>query len=1321
MDGSSFEPEHPKKRRRRHYGERPVAARLVLDDSLHGEVGVLSGDLWAKLTAGSTDKYGEITLILGASEANNIDIGTNCPSGSKQETTFVATAPSTPSTTTLQDIPWTILSVKKLDGGHSEDDEKAQATIRFPAKSSCSQSFLNHLEALDPCRNLSPTSVTVQIRIVRVKPLVLDTVYVTVEKNLLEDVDDAQKRFGGGFDDPQKTGTHHRDRRKANKISDASGAYWNISGSAQSRLARVVREAIAIPPIIRAGDEIALPLPSHPITHNRPPPAYVSACEPVTQGLVSPGTWIILVQAEPISGKIARRTLSKTTKLPVLEDDAEDTSNEQFYSAAEEKEDDDESWAEGYLEQDDTDHSSQQDSEYISDESLEDMISLRTPELPAQRFATFSGTRNATPRPGGKEHTGTHTPGSLYSSYSQATTRVGSRPGKVCRTEALLQRLPTAVLHPKPSDEDDDESFIFVDINTLTKIGCFSGDWVRLEKCNRPFANGITSLNSGNLGSSADDSYDWRAVRIFGLSNLASWRPRYALGDKDTNKTWLSSSSLTPVVYTPPILLHNLGAPNFVKLSALPKPRLSPPHASPKAPSAKEVRLRKVSTPISTKKEVQSSLFATLKHHFQLKFRILKTGDLIAVAFDEELGKATFEVGQSSENIGEDVTTPGLGVVVSGKYSKPNIAWFAVEHIIPEDVEKSNEQLDEAGGWGGILTVDPSRTRIAQEGGIVQSIPGSLAHNAAIWLGLKNSPRRSSIVTQGPGSDGYKVQPYILPLQKRLSALVSSATSPRALILGLPPLAILLHSTQRQVGKSYLASWACAAAGVHAFFISAHDVLADGGSANGGGDVKTEIGLKIRAERAFSCGSQFTALVVTHVEMLTADRMVPTLSEVISDSRVLIATTTELDKMPDGLRSLFTHEIDVHAPSETEREGILNNACLEQGLRLDPSVHLDVVALQTAALVAGDLVDVVDRASQAHARRVEQLTAAKDVSKGDIMYSGGSLASSVTNADFNEAIGRARSTFSDSIGAPKIPTVTWKDVGGLADQKSSIIETISLPLTRPELFAKGMRKRSGILFYGPPGTGKTLLAKAIATEFSLNFFSVKGPELLNMYIGESEANVRRVFQRARDARPCVVFFDELDSVAPKRGNQGDSGGVMDRIVSQLLAELDGMSSGGSSDKESEDGTNGNAGGVFVIGATNRPDLLDPALLRPGRFDKMLYLGVSSTHEQQATILEALTRKFALDANVNLARVASRLPFTYTGADLYALCSDAMLKAITKKTKQVDMRVQEASRARGEEISTAYYFDHLARPDDTTVIIGEDDFAAAQRELVASVR
>ena len=185
-----------------------------------------------------------------------------------------------------------------------------------------------------------------------------------------------------------------------------------------------------------------------------------------------------------------------------------------------------------------------------------------------------------------------------------------------------------------------------------------------------------------------------------------------------------------------------------------------------------------------------------------------------------------------------------------------------------------------------------------------------------------------------------------------------------------------------------------------------------------------------------------------------------------------------------------------------------------------------------------------------------------------------------------------------------------------------------------------------------------------------------------MYIGESEANVRRVFQRARDAKPCVIFFDELDSVAPKRGNHGDSGGVMDRIVSQLLAELDGMSGG----KESAN--------VFVIGATNRPDLLDPALLRPGRFafpfqlfnivagfdgsrfrfDRMLYLGVSDSLEAQVNILEALTRKFRLDPGLDLRDIAQKCPLNLTGADFYALCSDAMLNAMSRKAEGIDTKI-----------------------------------------------
>ena len=402
------------------------------------------------------------------------------------------------------------------------------------------------------------------------------------------------------------------------------------------------------------------------------------------------------------------------------------------------------------------------------------------------------------------------------------------------------------------------------------------------------------------------------------------------------------------------------------------------------------------------------------------------------------------------------------------------------------------------------------------------------------------------------------------------------------------------------------------------------------------------------------------------------------------------------------------------APDEGEREGILRSIVGDRAIRLGHDVDLASIAVKTAALVAGNLVDIVDRAVVARQDRLEKLVVngslireGTQVLVRDVLVSGGEDARCVTKVDFGLAVEAARKNFADAIGAPKIPNVSWDDVGGLTNVKDAVMETIQLPLERPELFAKGMKKRSGILFYGPPGTGKTLLAKAIATEFSLNFFSVKGPELLNMYIGESEANVRRVFQRARDARPCVVFFDELDSVAPKRGNQGDSGGVMDRIVSQLLAELDGMSDG-------EEG----GGGVFVIGATNRPDLLDQALLRPGRFDKMLYLGISDTREKQLTILEALTRKFTLDPDTSLRRVAESLPFTYTGADLYALCSDAMLKAITRQASAVDEKIKALP---GGPVTTAYYFDHLAMDEDIAVMVIENDFLDANRELVGSVR
>ncbi|GAB2299130.1 peroxisomal assembly protein [Dionaea muscipula] len=251
-----------------------------------------------------------------------------------------------------------------------------------------------------------------------------------------------------------------------------------------------------------------------------------------------------------------------------------------------------------------------------------------------------------------------------------------------------------------------------------------------------------------------------------------------------------------------------------------------------------------------------------------------------------------------------------------------------------------------------------------------------------------------------------------------------------------------------------------------------------------------------------------------------------------------------------------------------------------------------------------------------------------------------------------KALEQSKKRNAAALGTPKVPNVKWEDVGGLEDVKKAILDTIQLPLLHKDLFASGLRKRSGLLLYGPPGTGKTLLAKAVATECSLNFLSVKGPELINMYIGESEKNVRDIFQKARSARPCVIFFDELDSLAPARGASGDSGGVMDRVVSQMLAEIDGL--------------NDSSQDLFVIGASNRPDLIDPALLRPGRFDKLLYVGVNADASYRERILTALTRKFQLHEDVSLYSIAKRCPPNFTGADMYALCADAWFHAAKRK-------------------------------------------------------
>lgn len=270
----------------------------------------------------------------------------------------------------------------------------------------------------------------------------------------------------------------------------------------------------------------------------------------------------------------------------------------------------------------------------------------------------------------------------------------------------------------------------------------------------------------------------------------------------------------------------------------------------------------------------------------------------------------------------------------------------------------------------------------------------------------------------------------------------------------------------------------------------------------------------------------------------------------------------------------------------------------------------------------------------------------------------------------------------------RIPRVQWCDIGGLDHVRKEIIDAIELPLHHPHLLPKG-GGRTGLLLFGPPGTGKTLVAKAVATECSLPFISVKGPELMGSYIGESEENVRHVFAEARhlasqnQPRASILFFDELDSLAPRRGDHASGGNVTDRVVATLFAELD---------RKLDQGT------VFCLGATNRPDLLDPALLRPGRLDRLVYLGVDPS--DHARILATQIQKLRLteDASTIAERVAHGLPPTLTGADLSTIASAALIRATERlcdeADRELDCRVSNGEHVTLDQVLSSWDDDRL---------------------------
>ncbi|XP_008266583.1 nuclear valosin-containing protein-like isoform X7 [Oryctolagus cuniculus] len=445
---------------------------------------------------------------------------------------------------------------------------------------------------------------------------------------------------------------------------------------------------------------------------------------------------------------------------------------------------------------------------------------------------------------------------------------------------------------------------------------------------------------------------------------------------------------------------------------------------------------------------------------------------------------------------------------------------------------------------------------------------------------------------------------------------------------------------------------------------------------------------------------------------------------------LVIGATNRPDSLDPALRRAgrFDREICLGIPDEASRERILQTLCRK--LRLPETFNFCHLAHLTPGFVGADLMALCREAAMCAVNRglmklqqQQQKHLKTEVGQEEPL---GTEPTSVTQDELQRLLEllRDHTPLSDEQmqglcielndftvalssvqpsakreGFVTVPSVTWADVGALEDIREELTMAILAPVRNPDQFkALGLMTPAGVLLAGPPGCGKTLLAKAVANESGLNFISVKGPELLNMYVGESERAVRQVFQRAKNSSPCVIFFDEVDALCPRRSDRETGASV--RVVNQLLTEMDGLESRQQ---------------VFIMAATNRPDIIDPAILRPGRLDKTLFVGLPPPADRLA-ILKTITKngtKPPLDADVNLETVASDLRCDgYTGADLSALVREASLCALRQ-----EMARQKSGDGKGElKIGQKHFEEAFKKVKSSISIKDQMMYDALQRSL-----
>ncbi len=364
---------------------------------------------------------------------------------------------------------------------------------------------------------------------------------------------------------------------------------------------------------------------------------------------------------------------------------------------------------------------------------------------------------------------------------------------------------------------------------------------------------------------------------------------------------------------------------------------------------------------------------------------------------------------------------------------------------------------------------------------------------------------------------------------------------------------------------------------------------------------------------------------------------------------VVIGATNRPNSIDPALRrpGRFDREVEISVPDKAGRLSILK--IHTRNMPLDKSVDLDKIASITHGFVGADLNALAKEAAMAVLRKILPKIQPKNGEKDREIPEEVLKDLKITDKDFDDALKLVRPSAMREV-LVETPNIKWEDIGGLEKVKQELKEAVEWPLKHPESFKRmGIRPPRGLLLYGPPGTGKTLVAKAVAKESEANFIQVKGPSLLSMWVGESEKGIRKIFERARQVAPCIVFFDEIDSLAGRRGSGMDGGSkVTEHVLNQLLAEMDGI-------EENSD--------VVVLGATNRPDILDPAIMRPGRFDRVLLVGPTDK-KGRLEIFKIHTKNMPLAKDVDIHELAEKTE-GYVGSDIEGVCREAAMLALRK--------------------------------------------------------